>query len=531
MNLKVVFFQIPTILLSLAVVACGGGNATPVEPGSNNSVPSPDPAPGSAEGAFRLSHSTLAYTARDSDIIYFQQDIIGTLNQPDGDVYIFVDVSGTDLIVDAEAILSEVDYSGTLTLTTQSSDLLPGVGIYTGSFTVSACKDAACTTQYSGSPKTVDVIYSVIPSENEDASCSMQPGLVFGECVATEWLGVLGWEMLKDGTYTNFLYTDNNSDYLVNWDVIDTEEEGYGRVIDVSFNNDDANGSLSFGAPYSEDGYNVNMSGYNNGTIEFDIRMLDWGDATDLFAHVSCHYPCISENISLGTLAIGEWTHISLSVSEMISTGLDTSVVTEALSLEPSWDAMNGLRYQLDNVRWVKGDGDPIEELGEQVQEILLGEQAVSYDFWGGAPSMNDFYTEAGVLTFNPGWSTVRDKIAIRYDLNPLLDLTNGSVQVEMYIPENYTGNEVEAQLFVMDYGYRYAAPVAINLAAMEVGGWTTLSLAGLSDEDFDYKEDGFDKTLIQVVGVQLYVTGEAVPAGSDSLQFRNFRIDKGATP
>jgi len=84
--------------------------------------------------------------------------VTGSLTDPSGDVYLVVDASQTRLIAEVEVFID--GESGRLHLwPTAPGDI--GPGSHHGKITVKACSDAGCTRQYPGSPKTLDIAYTI----------------------------------------------------------------------------------------------------------------------------------------------------------------------------------------------------------------------------------------------------------------------------------------------------------------------------------------------------------------------------------
>jgi hypothetical protein len=357
MKYRTTKLNIALAVLSLLLAACGGGGAATL-PGENVGIPHQTNEP---VDNFSLSHKTLGFTSWEGFAQAFTQEVTGSLRELESEVYIFVDSSSTPLISQAEVSFSQESLSGIINFTSEWSDVLLD-GTHAGTIQVSACKDPSCEQHYRGSPRTIDVIYTILPAFNPDISCEHVPGVVFDECVDPTWIGSSAWELVDDGTNTHFHYIDGDFGKLISWNVVDTDEPGYENVLNVEYSDSrQANGSFRFfaadGGP--DVGHTVDMGAYLNGTLEFDYRVLDWGTNTSgLIFAIECIWPCTTGNIPLGQTSLNEWNHEVIFVEDLISVGLDVSKVTTGFLVSPVWEDMAGVRFQLDNVRWVAGEGE-----------------------------------------------------------------------------------------------------------------------------------------------------------------------------
>ncbi|MFT7561274.1 MAG: hypothetical protein ACI93R_003200 [Flavobacteriales bacterium] len=353
------------VLIAVILASCGGGGAASIPTPTPAPTPTPTPTPTPVE--FTLSHTALGYIVWDGSSQKTGQFIAGWVEPSESDVYMFADASLMPQLESVEIYTGDTDFSlsfeGTpneiFALTSEWSDLI-SVGTYTGSVVFSACKDPGCLEHYTGSPRSVDIIYTLLPLENPDVGCGHVSGYVFDECIDANWAGAQGWEMLSDGTNTNYSYLDGDTSNLINWSVLDTNEPGYDNVLDIQFNDSSsANGSFRFlvADSYSTGDHTVDMSEFGTGALEFDYRVLNWGSNTSgLTVTVECVWPCTTGEIALGQPALNEWNHEVLNVSDLIALGLDLTQVSVGLMIAPTWGDMSGVEFQLDNVRWKAGD-------------------------------------------------------------------------------------------------------------------------------------------------------------------------------
>lgn len=477
-----------------------GGSVTP-EPTATPNVPSP--------GEFSVEQTRYAATFSEYENSYVTWDISGGVSRADEGLFIFADLSQSILLESAEVTFNEEALTGTLVITSvESNTLLPGT--YYETITINACTTPDCHRHYTGSPLDVDMLVSVLPNTNADVNCIADVGVVFQECVPSPWLGVAAWEMSADGNFVQIKHMDgNNPDRLINWDVIASDDPERGNVLDITYNQLPGNGSLRFPAEYNAlQGMPVaNMSAFALGTIEFDIRVLDWGQATDLKAHVECFWPCVSQNIELNVPVINEWQHISLSLSELEEGGLNLVTVSTGLLIEPTWDAMAGLHYQLDNVRWLPGSALPLSSLhASDMKPEIQGTPAPEFQFVGIAAYVT------------PGWNSAADTISLFYTLEEPVDFSSRiGMNLTVQIPQNTAGSGVKALLFVRDNQGREARGLSTNLGDF-AGKWLELTLRNYTLD----ADESFDVTRISFLGVRLFHDSEPVDPGSDTFQFND---------
>ncbi|MEO1576225.1 MAG: hypothetical protein AAFU65_14865, partial [Pseudomonadota bacterium] len=147
-------------------------------------------------------------------------------------------------------------------------------------------------------------------------------------------------------------YFDGNTANVFNWTFVN--EAGRGDVIEVSTNETGETGVWFVKADTP-----VNLSRYAGGIVRFDLRVLNYGNNTQgLTTKIDCVFPCTSGDIPLGVVADGAWETIELSIPMLVGLGLDLTNVNTGLVLFPTGDSTQyggGLRYQIDNIRWVEG--------------------------------------------------------------------------------------------------------------------------------------------------------------------------------
>lgn len=84
----------------------------------------------------------------------------GYIKDIDNDIYLVIDISEDNVIAAADVEIDEFAQTGVVTFSlSQASNL--GVGFYSQSVNIRACKDEACNQEYRGSPQRVNVHYEI----------------------------------------------------------------------------------------------------------------------------------------------------------------------------------------------------------------------------------------------------------------------------------------------------------------------------------------------------------------------------------
>jgi len=182
--------------------------------------------------------------------------------------------------------------------------------------------------------------------------CRPKPGYIFSDCIDPGWYGISSWERNYDSGAQN-MRMDPESDDLVQWKVVQTGDADHGRVLDVHFTYHRANGRLRFHAVGG--GSHVDMSDYAQGLLVFDVRVLSWGiSEKKLVVRVMCGYPCGSDTLMVPLEDHFDWQTIQVPIQRFIDSGLDITRVDIGLAISPTWNRMQGMHFQLDNIRWLK---------------------------------------------------------------------------------------------------------------------------------------------------------------------------------
>src|SRR5690606_1790831 len=150
--------------------------------------------------------------------------------------------------------------------------------------------------------------------------------------------------------------TESTDGHQVQWSVVDAGST-HNKVLDITFADSSRQGQWVIGHPDSNPA-TQDRSQYQTGTLQFDIRVLNVGDALNaqaggvVFAvRMDCTWPCVAHEKPIVIPTVDTWTQVSLSISEFIATGLDISKISASLVLVPKGN-QGGLHIQLDNVQF-----------------------------------------------------------------------------------------------------------------------------------------------------------------------------------
>ncbi|MDH4032135.1 MAG: family 16 glycosylhydrolase, partial [Chromatiales bacterium] len=176
-----------------------------------------------------------------------------------------------------------------------------------------------------------------------DLKSTLPDVVVFDDAVNTAVFsrGIVGW----DGT-TGADYTDGDDpNKKVNWREIESDDAERGQIIEVTFNDQPGVASVWFIGSTGTD-----LSAYNAGAVEFDIKVDDYGGADGITFKIDCFFPCTSGDKALGKVGDGAWETVSYPVARL-APPLELDKVNTGIVLFPT----NGetVTFELDNIRWV----------------------------------------------------------------------------------------------------------------------------------------------------------------------------------
>lgn len=476
------------VLAAFVLTACGGGGGSG---GGGNKG-------GDDSVDFSLAKTTVNFVGVSGGTQPSAISINGTLSNTSSTVYLLVDASSTPLIQNASVDVVSTS-SGVLTLVPQLPSALT-IGKHTGNVTVRACKNQSCTSEYSGSPKIITVNYEVTApaslsssssisstssslissssslstssssssslSSSSSSSSSSVPalacnsaGVVFVDGVCSPWQQLSAYEQKYADSTINYENTSGNSGNAVSFNIIQSADAGRNKVLDIKYLDTPAYyGAVHIRAPGSPIN-KIDMSEYAHGKIVFDLKVISHSAQNSaLEFSIECTWPCASTTKMIKTDVLNEWKTYEFSVAEMIDRGLDIKRASTGFSLLPTWAKQDGAHFQVDNVRWVKGEAPAAEETvcyanrfdDEWVQNMQgVGVSIVGEDIL--VPEHQRLYLTTGVkpwVTANPSWSVMNGtwfywmSSVMNYSTMELLDPNrlsdcsgSGTLSLEIYTP------------------------------------------------------------------------------------------------
>jgi beta-glucanase (GH16 family) len=234
----------------------------------------------------------------------------------------------------------------------------------------------------------------VVGACGADLKSTLPDVVVFDDAVNTAVFsrGIVGW----DGN-TGFDYDDGDDpNKKVNWREIESDDPERGQVIEVTFNDQPNVNSVWFIGSTGTD-----LSAYNAGAVQFDIKVDDYGDANGITFKIDCTFPCGSGDRPIGKVGDGEWETFSFPVARLLGPPtppseipLDLEIVTTGIVLLPT--NQEALTFQVDNIRWV---GEVEFERDQIDLPVTFDDPVVDYtltDFGGAQSVLEDDPSGAG---------------------------------------------------------------------------------------------------------------------------------------
>jgi hypothetical protein len=203
--------------------------------------------------------------------------------------------------------------------------------------------------------------YSSVASSSSSSSaalaCTNNPGDVFYDEVCAPWRPVSAYEQNYADSTNAYEITDGNAGGGARFNIIQSVDAGRNQVLDIEYlAAPEFFSAVRIRVPESESNA-LDMSEYANGKIIFDLKVISHGSANaPLEFNLDCSWPCASTPKFIRADVLNEWKTYEFSVAEMIDRGLDIKRTSMGFMLLPTWAKQAGAHYQVDNIRWVKGD-------------------------------------------------------------------------------------------------------------------------------------------------------------------------------
>jgi beta-glucanase (GH16 family) len=181
-------------------------------------------------------------------------------------------------------------------------------------------------------------------------------------------------------------YYDGATANHVTWSVVPSGDPEHDDVALVNFGTNGANGVW-----YVQSAGPVDLSAFSdNGKLIFDLK-LEAGSTHGMTYKVDCFFPCSTGDqvLDVSGDVRGEWNTHEITVSSLISAGLDISSVNSAIVLFPTWGDQQGVSFEVDNIRYENpttgGPGGPTESPDALIYDDALNSQWVLWDCCGQA--------------------------------------------------------------------------------------------------------------------------------------------------
>lgn len=417
---------------------------------------------------------------------------------------------------------------------TSSSSVTTSSSSKTSSAVATSSSSAVVTSSSSSSSK------SSSSSSAASLGCSKIEGNIFIDCTDPAWKGLQAFEQTKDYK-TQGAVTDGTQGQIATWHTLMSADQDHNNVIEVQFkDNDNYNALVHFVANTPSE--TRDMSAYATGKLMFDIKLINAGKLSpQLNVMLECVYPCISHDHHITIPAANQWTSVEVPIAEFIEGGMDLTKTSLGFEIVPEWNKQNGVQFQLDNIRWVKGAGvAPKPEAHCYEQRFETWNLPYQFDTLVGSSSLT-----SGALTkiistseMTPNWSTATDK----FGYAPKTDnsftpcaFTDGNLSAQVYLPKSYVDDgKMRVGLYYQDSSNRraYFAPVsAANLAA---DAWKTISSPLVTTNNapaFSATDALFNINDINYVGVYFDANGKPANVGGMLRVDNVFISGKSVTP
>lgn len=341
------------------------------------------------------------------------------------------------------------------------------------------------------------------------SGCS-EAGVIFAECINKEWGAFQVWESnAVTGQGQGYKTEVNGSN--VQWKLADSAAAGHGKVVEVTYGQ-----KTGYESQFYVNTDPVDRSAYATGKLSFDINVLSYGDAYDynkaqmLFdVIVECVWPCLSHSVKVPVNILNQWQTVGISIADLVRDGLDLKRVDTALLIRPSIDrgAQTGVKFQLDNIKWVKGTGSvatPKEVYAEHFNTTAAADnwKFVRYD---GSIFEIHKHLSQGLGTY-PEWQSSVDHWALETSLAKAISIKNKKVSMQVKlrsaIVSGYS-SPVEFALVATDGAGRAVTTERFSSASMIDTEWHTLTTQVGSSF-----ANGFNGDNVKTLGFHVYATG-----------------------
>ena len=317
-------------------------------------------------------------------------------------------------------------------------------------------------------------------------------------------------------------YITSKAGEQVQWSILDTGST-HNKVLDALFTDNNRKGQITIGRPDSNPG-TIDLSQFQTGSLRFDIRVTDFGDAYDaqargvvFVARMDCLWPCAAHETQFVIPTVDAWTNINLPIADLIATGLDISKISASLVLVPRGNQAN-LHIQLDNVQLIKGGpvtAGPVVIFNEDFNKKVFPEWKITNVAGNASTTVTTNFGFGATLNFI--WQGANNIVRFDTTLDNSIDITNKHASFQINCWEN-TAMNFSFQMVSTDVNGNTETTDANYATSLSVDTWYKVSA------DFGSVFSGsYDPKHINKIGVQFNYLDTA--AASTICQVDTIRI------
>lgn len=348
--------------------------------------------------------------------------------------------------------------------------------------------------------------------------CNNTSGTIFSECLNAAYGFIVGAQYLP--SYIE--YTTSSSGEQVQWSIIDTDST-HNKVVDVKLSDNNRRGQFFIGYPDSKPS-TQDLSQFQTGSLEFDLRVLNFGDAYNaesggikFVVRMDCVWPCAAHETPIIIPTLDTWTHISLPMSDLINSGLDMSKISASFVLVP-YGNQAGLHFQLDNVQLAKGG--PVEVGPKVIFKEDFNTKAIpnwqfSKPVGNASADASTSFGFGAYLLMN--WMNSNDVLRFTTALDNTIDITRKKASFQLSCMKNSSMN-FSFQMISTDSNGVVGATQVNYAMGLNTETWYQVyaDFGNVFDADFDAKH-------IRTIGLQFNNLGGGF--GSTGCQVDTIRI------
>lgn len=153
-----------------------------------------------------------------------------------------------------------------------------------------------------------------------------------------------------------------------------------------------------------------------------------------------------------------------------------------------------------------------------------------------GARQGTDYGNDQGGMVINPGWGSELDQFSVSADFSQdviglasteidSVDLSCADIKLFLYVPQAYVADgNMGVKFFTRDQEGRYGSLGWRSVADMTGDQYNLIDLPDIAPDSYDYVDEGYDLTKVEIVGVQFIANGKLATVTGD-LKLDNISI------